>query len=445
MDCDKPVTRKRYFCHSSVTYDNPGKRQTNTTMDNKMNKRIAFAAAIGLPVLAIAGTEPAPIEQAPANAGDWCTWYGNKPGIIYSDKENPYLQEFQIEGRLQYQYAHIEGDLPAGGSYKEDFDEVRRARIGVKAKFLQYFGLKYQINVVDDGRPEGNDLDWGYDSIDEAYVSFNLGKALGETGLDELNLIYGRQKFVFGTESHNSSTKLLTIERSALSNKVYGGFRPTGVTLAGEKGPLSVAASLYSSTTDGTDNEEFNGWQDSYSALFNVAYQINDELLVRGDLTYNGAEPVNEDSVMNYEWAIGFGAEYDAGPWGVTGDVIYGDNGDGDFNGNSNRQGNFYGMQVTPWYWLIDKKLQLVGQYQWQGSDESQGVRINSRYGTRNDGTLSLNDGRADSHHSLYGGLNYYICGHSAKIQAGIEYQTWEAPARDFDTLTYLIGFRTFF
>ena len=61
-------------------------------------------------------------------------------------------------------------------NFDEDYDEVRRFRLGVKAKFLQYFGLKYQVNLVDDNRPSGSSLDWGYEDIDEAYLSFDLGK-----------------------------------------------------------------------------------------------------------------------------------------------------------------------------------------------------------------------------------------------------------------------------
>jgi len=415
-------------------------------MKNTIESAIVLGLALGFPAVAIAGPET-PMAEAPAsNPGDWCSWYGNKPGILYKNKENPYIQEFQIEGRFQYQAGYVDGENIGGDDFNETYDEYRRVRLGVKAKFLQYFGVKYQVNLVNDERnvSGGGELDWGYDSIDEAYISFDLGKALGNTGLDELNLVYGRQKFVFGTESHTSSTKLLTIERSALANKVFGSFRSTGLTLEAVKGPLSFAASLYSSTTDGVDNEEFNGWQDSYSVLLNVGYQVNDQLLVRGDFTYNDAEPTNEDSVMDYQWALGVGAEYDAGPWGLTADIIYGNNGDGDFTANKNRQGSFYGMQITPWYWLIDKKLQLVGQYQYQGSSEDEGVRINSRYG-RADGSFGINSGRGDSHHSLYTGLNYYLCGHSAKIQAGIEYQTMDAPGGDFNTLTYLVGFRTYF
>lgn len=63
------------------------------------------------------------------------------------------------------------------------------------------------------------------------------------------------------------------------------------------------------------------------------------------------------------------------------------------------------------------------------------GTRIQRRYGC----------GSGDQHHSFYASLNYYLCGHNAKIQAGFGYQTMDTPIGDFDTLTYLIGFRTFF
>jgi hypothetical protein len=142
-------------------------------------------------------------------------------------------------------------------------------------------------------------------------------------------------------------------------------------------------------------------------------------------------------------------AEYQLGSWGVIGDFIYGDNGGEDMTATVNRRGDFWGVMVMPYYWIYQDKLQLVGQYQYGGAAEAAGIRINSRYG-RAAGTgvapnANVNGGRGDQHHSLYTGLNYYICGHNAKIQAGIEYQTMDTPIGDFDTLTYLIGFRTFF
>ncbi len=416
-------------------------------MKNKIESAIVLGLALGFPAVAAAGPKTPIAEDLASNPGDWCEWLQSKPGTLYKNKENPYIQEFQIEGRFQYQYGHVDGNDLNGVDYDEDYDEARRVRLGVKAKFLQYFGLKYQVNMALDTRPSlpNGELDWGYFDMDEAYLTFDLAKAFGNTGFDKLSLVYGRQKFLFGTESHTSSTKLYTIERSALANKVYGSYRPTGLTLKGERGAWQFAASAYSSSRDGLLNKELNGWQDSYSVLFNLAYQASDELLLRGDFTYNDAER-GEDTIMAYKWALAFGAEYDADSWGVNADFIYGDNGDASNIVVPDRRGNFYGFQVTPWMWLVEDKLQLVGQYQYQGSDNDAGIRINSRYGRRLTGPgISNAGGRGDSHHSVYAGLNYYLCGHNTKIQAGLEYQTLDAARGDFDTLTYLLAFRMYF
>ncbi|RYD60559.1 MAG: hypothetical protein EOP83_19120, partial [Verrucomicrobiaceae bacterium] len=368
---------------------------------------------------------------------------------LYKNKKNPFLQEFQIEGRFQYQAAYLEGSDVNGRNYNETYDEYRRARIGVKAKFLQYFGAKVSLNMVDDGRNASPpaDLDWGYSDFDEAVVSFDIGKALGQGPFDTLVLNYGRRKFTFSQEAHTSSTKLLTMERSAISNKVYGSYRPTGLSVDATKDDWTFGAAIYSSTSDGEDNEAFNGWQDSAFYYLNAGYKASDQLTLGADFVYNDADvAAGDDSVMDYAWAASLNATYDAGPWGIIGDVIYGDNGGSGLGHTKERSGAFWGAVVMPYYWLIEDKLQLVGQYQYQGSSEAEGSRVNSRYGRASvDTGIDVNSGRGDSHHSLYAGLNFYLCGDNAKIQAGVEYQTMDTQNGDFDTLTYVIGFRSFF
>lgn len=409
-------------------------------------------ATIGLTLPAVAGNE---VQSAPAAAsdsnGDWCQWLQNKPGTLYKSKENPYLQSFQLEGRFQYQLGYLDGSDVTGQDFNESYDEYRRARLGFKADFLQYFSAKVVVNLVNDERniSGGGELDWGYDSFDEALLSFDIKKAFGAGPLDSMKLNYGRHKFVVGQEARTSSTKLLTVERSAIANKVYGSYRPTGLSLDGAIEKWTFTGALYSSTTDGANNEAFNGWQDDVVYYASAGYQASDELKLGVDLVYNNADAVSEDSVIGYRWATSINAEYDVGPWGVIGDFIYGDNGGSGMTGNANRRGDFWGVMVMPYYWLLEDKLQLVGQYQYGGADASEGARINSRYG-RGDGTgaapsANVNSGRGDEHHSLYAGLNYYLCGHNAKIQGGIEYQTMDTPSGDFDTLTYLLAFRTFF
>ena len=97
-------------------------------MKNKIESAIVLGLALGFPAVAVAGTET-PVTEAPAsNPGDWCDWYGNKPGILYKNSDNPFIQEFQIEGRFQYQYGYVDGDSIGGGDWNENHDEVRRFR-----------------------------------------------------------------------------------------------------------------------------------------------------------------------------------------------------------------------------------------------------------------------------------------------------------------------------
>ena len=56
-----------------------------------------------------------------------------------------------------------------------------------------------------------------------------------------------------------------------------------------------------------------------------------------------------------------------------------------------------------------------------------------------------MNSGRGDSHHSLYAGLNWYLCGHNAKIMTGVEYQTIDTPDGDEDATTLLLAYRMYF
>lgn len=359
-----------------------------------------FSAALVVP--AIGGPEPvSEPAPAPANNGDWCEWLQNKPGKL-PIPENPFLQEFQLEGRLQFQMAYMDGEDVNGDDFSSRFNEFRRARLGFKTKFLQYFGAKLAVDLVDDQRKDAepnSGLGWGYEQLDEAYLSFDIKKAFGAGPLDSLQLLYGRQKFVLGYESHTSSTKLLTVERSAIANKVYDSARPTGVTLEGEWDKWSFAASVYSSTTDGADNKAFNGWQDDLFYLTHLGYQATDDLAFGFDWTYNHADvSAGEDSVLPYAWATSFNVAYEPGPWGVIGDFIYGDNGGARLGNPVGERDDFWGIVVMPHYWIVDEKLQAVAQYQYGGADDAEGIRVNSRYGrargTGGTSTIDVNSGR---------------------------------------------------
>jgi len=390
---------------------------------------------LGLSLPAFAGQEvaPAATQDKPF---DFCEWLENKPGLLYKNKENPILQSFQIGGRFQWQAAYVDGEDVNGRDFNDTYDEYRRFRIETKTEFLRFFSAKVGVNMVNDQRFSGGELDWGYDTFDEAVFTFDIKKAFDVDALDTLKVNYGRHKFNLTDEVRTSSKEIITIERSGIGNKVYNSGRPTGVTVDLAKDAWSGTVGIFS-----TQDEEFiDGWNDGVAWYGTIGYKASDSLQLTLDGVYNNDQDADVN-FLGYEWATSFNATWEQDRWGFTGSVILGEN-----NGTGARGGNFYGVVAMPWYWIVQEKLQAVVQYQYAGASEDEGIRVNSRYVRAEHSTgVNVNSGRGDENHSLYAGLNYYICDHNAKIMAGIEYNTLDTPAGDVDALSYLIAFRTFF
>jgi hypothetical protein len=412
--------------------------QTQPTMHNVNPLILALGAAFGIHSIATAGQEAQVAAHATANPGNWCDWLQSKPGTLYKNADNPILQGFQIGGRFQYQAAYLDGEDANGRDFNDTYDEYRRVRIETKTDFLRFFSANIKLNMVSDGRPSGDDLDWGYDTFDEAVFSFDIKKAFGAGELDVLKLNYGRFKFNMTEEVHMSSKEIHTIERSAIANKLYGSpNRATGVTLDAALGKWSATLGFFS----GEDDSEFiGGWNDGQAYYLSVAHQTTDEL--RFVFDFVGNDQAGTDDFLGYDWATAFNAIYEKDRFGLLSTLVIGENADG----TPNQDGTFYGFVAMPWYWVVEDKLQAVVQYQYSGASESEGIRNNSRYVRAEHSTgVDVNSGRGDELHTLYVGLNYHICGDNAKIMAGVEYSSLDTPIGDVSALTYLVAFRTFF
>ncbi len=391
---------------------------------------------LGLPAMAGQEVAPAVAASPEKNSGDWCEWLQNKPGLLYKDKENPVIQSFQIGGRFQWQAAYVDGEDVNGRDFNDTYDEYRRFRLETKTEFLKYFTAKVSLNMVEDTRFSGGEkTEWGYDSFDEAVLSFDIKKAFGAGSLDTLKLNYGRQKFVFTDEVRTSSKEIITVERSSIAGKVYNSGRPTGLTLDAAQDAWNVTVGLFS-----TQDEEFiDGWNEDFAYYASIGYEVSENLKVTWDNVYNDQEA--EVNFLGYEWATALNATYEQDRFGFTGTLVLGEN-----NGDGARGGNFHGLVAMPWYWIVADKLQAVAQYQYAGASEDEGIRVNSRYVRAEHSTgVDTNSGRGDKNHSLYAGLNYYLCGHNAKVMGGIEYNTLDTPDGNVDALSYLIAFRAFF
>lgn len=419
-------------------------------MMNQTNKLATAAtlAVLGSAAPAIAG---APTIEAtePAPCLDWCDTLKGI-GTVYKDGEG-FINEVKFFGRYQWQSAYIDGSDVNGDSFNETFATHRRFRLGGQIKFADYFKLKANVNLVQDGRHAGLDLNWGFPEIgsafDEAKLTFDAGKAFGSGPFDALSFTYGRQKLKMSQEAHTSSKKIVTIERSALANKIYGSARPAGLTMDYKKGDWKGAFAIFDAARYDDDLDSVVGkWDSGLSYYASLTRNFHDDSSLIVDFIYNDQDDELFVPQSTYEWATSIAYQGNCGKWGYIANAIVGDNGEGILGSLADdRQGLFYGAIFTGTYWIAEDTLELVGQYQWQGSEEDEGIRTNSRYFRANKHDGDVNSGRGDNHHSLYAGLNWYLCGHNAKIMTGVEYQTIDTPDGDADATTLLLAYRMYF
>ncbi|MEJ6570992.1 MAG: porin [Akkermansiaceae bacterium] len=383
--------------------------------------KLTTAASIAAISTALAGPTPAEVApHAPSTTGDWCNSLQTF-GKFHSDKNASFIQELKFFGRFQWQAGSVDGDDFSGMSTHDNFTEIRRLRIGTQVKFFNHFKLKVNANL-EDGGP--NDHSYGYHSLDEAKLTYSAGDILG---LEDVAFTYGRHKFTFSQEAHTSSKKIKTIERSNIANYFYGSARPTGLTATGTKGRVTGTFGIFSTDTD----TEIAGWDEG------LAYYANLQMEAAGgnvnfDFLYNDISTGDIDE-FGFEWAASTAYTRTFGSWEVMANILYGERHDGDA---------VYGFVLMPSTFLIEDRLEFVARYQFAGSD-GDNLKLTSRYAKRAGGDIG---DKGDTNHTLYAGLNYYLCGNNSKFQFGVEHETMDQEDGDSaDATTLWAAYRMYF
>jgi len=431
--------------------------QLITTMKNETNiasRRITQGAALALALASTSATSSfagsdtkTPIVAPPSNNGNFCSWLQNKPGTLYKNDANPYIQEIGIFGRLQYQQAWIDGD--SGGqdfSYNSE-GEFRRLRIGAQIKFFNYFLLKANADMERDARPSGGDLDIDYSGIDNASFTFDLKKAFNVSSLDKLNISYGKSGINITQEAVTSSKKIKTIERSAIANKLKPS-NLTGAWINAKRGKFAYHLGFYSTEA----HEELSNWTTGELYIARASYEFTDSTSFDKAEAFVGFAYADHkgtaDSVVGFDWASSAAVSIKQGRANYAANLIYGENRD---DGKAVRSGDFWGVVLMPTYWIQKNRLEAVFRYQYAHASEAEGIRLNSRY-ARNAGDIrqediaSLRNGRGDEHHSVYLGLNYYLCGDNSKIMVGVEWDDLSSDGTEvYEGITYGLAYRMYF
>lgn len=418
---------------------------------NVATRCIPGGAALALVLAALpatAGTDAkSTIVDPPANNGDWCAWLQSKPGTLYKNGSNPLIQEAGIFGRLQYQQSWIDGDAGGNDFWYNSEGQFRRLRIGAYVKFLNYFTIKGNADMVSDARPSGGDLDFDYYNIYEAALTFNAQKAFNITSHSKFNIAYGKSEVRLSEETNTSSKKIKTVERSAIANKIFPTTIP-GLWIDAKTGKFSYYLGVFSTA----QHVEIGSWNQGRVYLAQLGYDITsltpfeqaEAFLAFATADHDGMT----DTTVGFDWASSAYVRIKQGPSTYRANLIYGENRS---DANNMRDGSFWGFVFLPTRWIVEDRVEAVFRYQYAHASSPQGIRLNSRY-ARNAGDIrqenipGLRNGRGDEHHSVYLGLNYYFCGDNSKLMAGVEWDDISSDNNDvYKGITYSLAYRMFF
>lgn len=430
----------------------------STSSNKSKTSRLTGALLLGSTAFLCAG-EPvfnellAPQHIDAAESGGFCDAY-RSIGKLYSNPENPFLQEFSLFGRAHYQYGVVMGNDSAGREFDYDTAEFRRFRMGAKGKFLNHFAFKGQAEMSYDEQPRGGDkTQVRFQHMWDLFVTFDAQAAFGIQAVDTLKFGYGSREIHTSSEWDISSNKLKTVERSAISNKIWtqaGEFdNPTGAWVTVGKDTWETEFGVFT-TTQGdfwapwSDGQLY--WATHHHDLTGFTGAKVSDLFLTG--FYQNSDSTDQFGTLGggMEWGLTAAITYGRGPWQFILEGLYGSNGS---QSNADREGHFWGVVFLPSVWLIEDKLEAVARYHYQASEDSEGIRLNSRYARRaeeSEAAVNINGGRGDEHHAYYVGLKYHFCKDNIHALIGLEYDDINSGGEDvYDGWSTLFTLRTFF
>lgn len=413
------------------------------TLPNRITKLAIGVGAIGLMAgTATAGDYGKAIidDKMPIEAWEFCDIF-DIPTIYESD--SGFIRSVALTGRYHGQWISQSEDIGATENGYHQYQH-RRFRQGIEVGFANDITFSATANISDGSGSDGDhDLTNGrfFDDWDEFAIEWAPSK--------DTYVIVGKQKQKVTIENETSSNKILTIERSAITNEVVSD-KPWGVTFGFKALDIKHEVGAWINGADNDSSGEGWLWPDTSSRgslTYRATKKLNDatELHFDYQFTNNSGGTVNAagtpvtyaDAGLGsaYEHVVTLGSKNKWGDLGLITDLI--------FAGNRQAQGggggaaaipagdNTYGLVIMPYYNFTDK-LQGVFRYAYMDSGREQRTQ---RFDVRRN---------VEDYSTFYAGLNYYICGDNLKLMAGYEYATGNllGSVTEIDTSSWQLGMR---
>jgi hypothetical protein len=341
--------------------------------------------------------------------------------VLYENKENPYIQKIAVTGRYQGQLWGINSNFGSASGW-----ENRRQRIGGKIAFLKTFEAHVTFNLNFDGSNTGRFV--------ENFEDFGITWE----PMDAFNFEIGLFKVPITNEWRESSNTIITIERSDFVNLAVppklGGFQASGeIKGFTEESAFTYGAGLYTAARD--EDWELPTLDGGAIIYAGVGYRFTDKQAVRFDgAALTSVEETNAAPPYSYTASLSYNGRFLEDRLRVQSDLVMGI--------GAEDTPDLFGIILLPSYRLTEQ-IELVARYQYLVSNESDGVRLQSRYERR---VPDLPTSFGNNYHALYGGVNYYIYKNKMKVMAGLEYSHMDlVEGGDYNQVTLFGAFRFWF
>lgn len=350
---------------------------------------------------------------------------------VYVVPKSKYVEEIKLRGRLQWQFGYSWGDgyqNPGRGSYSTQ--EIRRARIGVEGKLANDFRFLVEFEAAGQAGV----------GLVEAYIQY--------AGLEYFRPKVGKFKPKFGYEENISSAKILTVERSRITN-AFATSQITGAGVDGGYSALFYSFGIFNAVPGGSASpNDVNPFASTNTQdyLYNASVGLNFTELVgtplefRADYMNFSTNPAtnaagiagNQPNRLNLQNNINLSLNTGYGPFNLLTEWYFGfDSNAPSANLVKQGSGNEYVWAITvePSVFIIVDRLQYVFRYEYG----SAGFTTTGIAGTGNGGQPLASRVRYENrlpgagagalrYFALYNGLNWYINGDDLKLMFGHYY-----------------------